>query len=191
MNIKDKYSIVRVSSDWIKEIVEEKHYLHRMGASSYCFGLFETYTKDLVGAITYGTPTSPALAKGICGEDERLNVIELTRLWTEEDTPTNTESYLIGNTIPKLNKEILVSFADKSKRHVGTVYQATNWIYTGLSKKRPARVVEGVNIHDRTLWNYTSEELKEKYGDKFKTIDRPRKHRYIYFNADKRRKRES
>jgi hypothetical protein len=192
MNIKDKYSIVRVSSDWIKEIVEEKHYLHRMGASSYCFGLFETYTKDLVGAITYGTPTSPALAKGICGEDERLNVIELTRLWTEDDTPTNTESYLIGNTIPKLNKEILVSFADKSKGHVGTVYQATNWIYTGMSGGGTMWSVKDSNMHPRSLHNVydTIDDAKEDLGDKLVQVEVSQKHRYVYFNCDKRRKRE-
>ena len=149
MGIKDTYSIVRVSSDWIKEIVEDKHYLGRMGATSYAFGLFETNTKDLVGAITYGTPTSPALAKGICGEEERLNVIELTRLWTEDDTPTNTESFLIGNTIPKLNKEILVSFADKSKGHSGIVYQATNWIYVGKCASERRR-----RPRSQSLWRH-------------------------------------
>ena len=37
---------------------------------------------------------------------------------------------------------------------------------------------------------YTVKQIREKYGDKFKLVERPRKHRYIYFNASKKRKDE-
>lgn len=31
---------------------------------------------------------------------------------------------------------ILVSYADSAQGHHGYIYQATNWIYTGISAKR-------------------------------------------------------
>ena len=139
----------------------------------------------------YGTPSSSSLRKGICGVDESFNVIELTRLWIEDDTPKNTESFLIGNTLRLVEKEIIVSYAEIQQGHLGVVYQATNWLYTGLSAKRTNWVIEGVNKHCQTIADkYTSKELKAKYGDKFKSVDRPRKHRYLFINSNRRRKKE-
>lgn len=143
------------------------------------------------GVVIYGTPPSAPLRMGICGKEEKNNVIELTRLWVAEDVPRNGESFLVGNTLNKVNKEIIVSFADTSQNHTGYIYQATNFYYTGLSAKQTNWVIEGIDKHSHTIADkYTSKELKEKYGDKFKLVPRPRKHRYIYFNANKKRKKE-
>ena len=192
MNIKDKYSIVRVSSDWVKRIIEENHYLHRVSQTSYAFGLFERNTKDMVGAITYGNPGSPTVAPSICGEEERMEVIELKRLWTEDDTPTNTESWLIANSMKEVDKDIIISYADSDEDHVGTVYQATNWIYTGMSGGGTMWSVKDSNMHPRSLHNVydTIDDAKEDLGDKLVQVEVSQKHRYVYFNCDKRRKRE-
>lgn len=189
--IKENYYIKPITYQEAMKIIIEKHYLHRKAPCSFAFGLFEKATNRIVGCITYGTPSSAPLRKGICGEDEKDNVIELTRLWIEDNVPRNAESFLIGNTIPLVNKEIIVSFAEIQQGHIGYVYQATNWIYTGLSAKRTNWTIEGVNKHSQTIADkYTSQELKEIYGDKFTLVERPRKHRYVYFNCNKKRKKE-
>lgn len=189
--IKENYYIKPITYQEAMKIIIEKHYLHRKAPCSFAFGLFEKATNRIVGCITYGTPSSATLRKGICGEDEKDNVIELTRLWIEDGVPRNAESFLIGNTIPLVNKEIIVSFAEIQQGHVGYVYQATNWIYTGLSAKRTNWTIEGVNKHSQTIADkYTSQELKEIYGNKFTLVERPRKHRYVYFNCNKKRKKE-
>jgi len=98
---------------------------------------------------------------------------------------------LIGNTIPLVDKEIIVSYAEIQQGHLGVVYQATNWIYTGLSAKRTNWTIEGIDKHCQTIADkYTSVEIREKYGSKFSLVDRPRKHRYVYFNCSKTRKRQ-
>ena len=171
------------------DIVVKNHYLHRKAPCSFAFGLFEG--EEIVGVVVYGTPSSAPLRKGICGIEESFNVIELTRLWVKDDTPKNVESFLIGYTIKKIDKEVVVSYAEIEQGHTGIVYQATNWLYTGLSAKRSNWVVEGIDKHCQTIADkHTSKELKEIYGDKFKLVDRPRKHRYVYFNANKKRKKE-
>jgi len=192
MGIKDIYEIRKISYKEAMDFVVKNHYLHRKAPCSYAFGLFEKINPDnLIGVITYGTPSSAPLRKGVCGESEILNVIELTRLWIKDGTPRNTESYFIGNTIPLVNKEIIVSYAEIEQGHIGYVYQATNWIYTGLSAKRTNWTVEGIDKHCQTIADkYTSKQLKELYGDKFTLVDRPRKHRYVYFNCNRRRKKE-
>lgn len=184
------FYIKPITYKWAMDLVVEHHYLHRKAPCSFAFGLFCKTTDKCWGVICYGTPSSAPLRSGICGPDEKDNVIELTRLWIKDGTPKNTESYLIGNTITLVNKEIIVSFAEIQQGHVGTVYQATNWIYTGLSAKRTNWTIDGVDLHCQTIADkYSAKEIREKYGDKFSLKDRPRKHRYVYFNASKRRKK--
>lgn len=187
--LRERYDIREISYKEAMDMVVKNHYLHRKAPCSFAFGLFEG--EEMVGCVTYGTPSSAPLRRGICGDEEKNNVIELTRLWIKDGTPKNTESFLIGNTIKLVDKEIIVSYAEIEQGHVGIVYQATNWIYTGLSAKRTNWTIEGVDKHCQTIADkYTSKELKEIYGDKFKLVPRPRKHRYVYFNCDRRRKRE-
>lgn len=199
MGLKERYSIKPISYKLAMETVVKNHYLHRKCPCSQAFGLYENsgtntdlFTNErLAGVICYGTPSSAPLRKGICGVDESFNVAELTRLWIEDGTPKNTESYLIGNTLKLVSKEIIVSYAEIQQGHLGIVYQATNWLYTGLSAKRTNWTIKGIDKHCQTIADkYTSKELTELYGDKFKKVPRPRKHRYVYLNADKRRKRE-
>jgi hypothetical protein len=97
---------------------------------------------------------------------------------------------LIGNTLRKLDKEIIVSFADTEQNHLGIVYQATNWLYTGLSAKRTDWTVEGIEKHGHT-WadKYSAVEMRELFGDSFSLKQRSRKHRYIFINANKGRKK--
>jgi hypothetical protein len=88
-------------------------------------------------------------------------------------------------------RQIVVSYAEIQQGHVGIVYQATNWLYTGLSAKRTNWTVEGLDKHCQTLADkYTAAEMREKYGDRFSLQDRPRKHRYVFINAKGRRRAE-
>ena len=192
MSIKDKYHVERITFQDCKEWILYKHYAKRIPSISYAFGLFERNTKDMVGAITYGNPGSPTVAPSICGEEERMEVIELKRLWTEDDTPTNTESWLIANSMKEVDKDIIISYADSDEDHVGTVYQATNWIYTGMSGGGTMWSVKDSNMHPRSLHNVydTIDDAKEDLGDKLVQVEVSQKHRYVYFNCDKRRKRE-
>jgi len=192
--------IRKIPNNQAQSIVVKNHYLHRKAPCSFAFGLFDPSQTEsgklfaeskIVGVVMYGTPSSSSLREGICGKDEKDNVIELTRLWISDEVGKNGESYLIGNTIPMVGKEIIVSYAEIQQGHLGVVYQATNWIYTGLSAKRTNWDIEGNKSHSQTLADrYTSKELKEILGDSFKLVERPRKHRYVYFNCNKYRKKE-
>lgn len=186
----DQYSISRISHAVAMGVVVTQHYLHRKAPCSHAFGLFNG-DELLKGVICYGTPSSHHLRIGLAGVANSKNVIELTRLWVCDSVPRNGESFLIGNTLPLLDKEIVVSYAEPDVGHIGVVYQATNWLYTGLSAKRTHWVVDGLTQHSQTLSDkYSSKELREKYGDAFKLVPRPRKHRYVYLRGSKKRKKE-
>lgn len=190
--IKENYHIERIDYQTAMGVVIENHYLHRKCPCTHAFGLFENQSEKLVGVITFGVPCSSTLLKGICGKDEMHNVYELNRLWVSDDVPKNGESFLIANSIKLLDKEIIVSFADSSQKHVGYVYQATNFLYCGLSAKFRDPKVRGLeNLHHATYAHgMTMKQVIEKYGaENVYYVERPRKHRYIFFNCDKRRKK--
>jgi hypothetical protein len=191
MSIKDLYYIKDIDYKTAMDLVIEKHYLHRKAPCSKAFGLFLLDDDSLVGVVVYGVSASSTLLKGVCGEEESKNVYELTRLWVDDSVPKNGESFLIGNTINKLDKEIVVSYADSSREHVGVVYQATNFIYTGLSAKfRDPKIIGLEHQHHATYANgLTNKQVIEKFGDKVYWVERPRKHRYVYFNANPKRKK--
>ena len=191
--LNDLFKIEEIPYRTAMDIIIEKHYLHRRCPCSIAFGLINKETEEIKGVVTYGIPPSSTLLKGICGEDEMHNVYELNRLWVSDDVPANGESFLIGNTLKRLDKEIIVSFADTSQNHVGYVYQATNFLYCGLSKKFKDPKVKGMeHMHHATYAHgMTMAQVIEKYGaENVYYAERPRKHRYIYFNCGKYRKKQ-
>lgn len=193
MGLKEDYEIRKISYQEAMDIVTERHYLHRKCPVSHAFGLVRKSDSEIVGVVTYGVSPSSTLLKGICGEDEAKNVYELNRLWVDDTVPKNGESFLVGSTLKKLDREIIVSFADTSQGHLGIIYQASNFIYTGLSAKFKDPKVKGLeNQHHATYANgLTNQQVIDKFGaDNVYFVDRPRKHRYIYFNANGGRRKE-
>jgi hypothetical protein len=163
----------------------EKHYAKRIPSISYAFGLYED--GNLVGVCTYGTPSSTHLRNGIAGEENAEYVLELNRLCIESKNK-NAASFLVGRSLQMLPKpSIVVSYADTKQNHVGYVYQACNFIYTGLSIKKKDWAIKGMeHLHGQTIADMSRgqekrlEYMKEKFGDDFYMKDRARKHRYIF-----------
>jgi len=173
------------------EIVVERHYLHRVAPVSHAFGLFLPDFIEPLGVVTYGVSPSSTLLRGICGDEEKQNVYELNRLWVDDRLQKNAESFLVSKSMKFLDKEIIVSFADTGQNHIGTIYQACNFLYTGLSSKFKDPKIEGIEGHHATYAHgMTNEQVVEKFGMKVSFVERTRKHRYIYFKAKGARRRE-
>ena len=184
----NNYQVLRISYNETKPFILDIHYAKRMPSISYSFGLY--LENELVGVVTYGSPASQSLCKGIAGDDYKKIVLELNRLVLKNNIK-NEASYLVGNSFKLLPKpSIIVSYADTNQNHSGYIYQATNFIYTGLSDKRTEWRMKNTNKHSKTICEqYTLEERKNN-PDKFEVIDRPRKHRYIYFIGSKKDKKQ-
>ena len=187
-----QYIIRPISYKLAMQLVIEQHYLHRQAPCTYAFGI---YTPDdiIIGVITYGSPASRSLQKGICGNDEADSVIELTRSWVDDKAPKNIESFFISKTIKMVPKDIIVSYAEIQQGHLGIVYQASNWIYTGLSAKRHEWRLQGLEArHTRSIFDkYGGINASKKiFGDRMYARQRPRKHRYVFFNCPKKRRKE-
>jgi len=165
----------------------EKHYAKRIPNIIYSFGLF--CNSELIGVISYGNPPSPALCVGVCGEEYSSKVIELNRLCLQENKK-NQASFLVSQSLKLLPKpKIVVSYADTSKGHVGYIYQATNFLYTGLSAKRTEWKIKGLNLHSKTVTSQSTLTERLSNPDKFEVVNRPQKHRYIYMVGNKKERK--
>lgn len=83
-----------------------------------------------IGCIVYSAPPREA--------DKRYGgkVWELARVYLLDSIPRNAESWLIGQSvryIKRFHKEVqyLLSYADPSAGHAGTIYKAANWQQDG------------------------------------------------------------
>ena len=173
-----------LTHDWLLN----KHYAKRLPPIEFAFGLFND-KNILKGVVTYGTPVSSTLRNII----EGYKLYELNRLVIDENTEKNCLSFLVANSIKMMPKpSVLVSYADTSQNHHGYIYQATNWIYTGLSAKFKDYYVKGMeHLHNGTIMDMSRgkknriEWMRSKFGENLITIERPRKHRYFYFIGTK------
>ena len=188
-------SIMQVSREDYLPFMLDIHYAGRSPSVSYAYGL--SIADKLEGIVSYGTPPSSTLRRGVAGAKYIPDILELNRLVLQSNNK-NDSSWLIGNSLKLLPKnKIVVSYADTSQDHVGYVYQATNFIYTGLSAKRTDWKVRGKeHLHSQSIIDEfrgqpnRSKCLREKYGDDFYTVDRPRKHRYIFITGSKTYRKE-
>lgn len=184
----EKFIIRSIPKEQTKEWFKYKHYAKRIPSIRYSFGLYDG--DKLIGVCTYGNPISKELCENVCGKKYKNNVLELNRLVVNENLPKNTLSYFVAHTFYKLPQPmIVVSYADTDQNHQGYIYQATNWIYTGLTKNNWDWKEKGTNKHSRTLGGSFSVDYMYAHPERFERIPRSRKHRYIMILASKRLKK--
>lgn len=169
------YSVKQIAYSETKPFILNIHYAGRMPSISYAFGLFED--SKLVGIVSFGSPASAPLCRGICGESEKSKVIELNRL-VLLNNKKNEASFLVSKSIKLLPRpKVIVSYADTAQGHSGYVYQACNFLFTGTSKPR-TDIAPKDGKHPR-----------HHLGDTTNRVQRSAKHRYVYIHADKRERK--
>ncbi len=152
----------------------QKHYAKRLPSISYAFGLY--VEAELMGIVTYGIPASNSLCEGVCGVENKSLVIELNRLCLQNNTK-NEASFLVANSIKLLPKPmVIVSYADTAHGHVGYVYQATNFMFTGTTKER-TDMSAGEGKHSRHATDPSIRQFRSA------------KHRYVFIHGNKTQKK--
>ena len=198
MSIKDIYSVMPIDKSEIHEWFQKKHYTRRSPSTiSYTFGLYKD--NILVGVCCYGMPANGRCLL-LCGERWKHAVIELQRVIKNDGLEKNVQSFFISQTFKYLPKPtIIISYADPNNGHIGYVYQALNFIYTGLAgfnkeyiepsgKQRTDRYVKKhlikMGYYDNTK---TINEMWENMGGEI--LFKEKKHRYILILAAKKQKK--
>ena len=196
------FTVENVNRKSVVSFIEKHHYSHNVNGiqSYYHFGLFREGNFGLptmIGAMLYAIPSMPATAAKY-NPINPSKCMELRRLVCVDDTPTNTESYFIGQTFRwlKQNTDIegIISFADQHYGHSGVIYKATNFEYLGETAPARGLMVDGKEYHSRSLNQHRrpyGRELKRRYDDGDENIffiSRKPKHIYVYYLTRKIKK---
>jgi len=188
-----KVKTYRVELCQRKEIagfVEHWHYSKNVNGliSDYCFKLLDG--DDMIGAMIYGRIAMANVWRKYAEKESDLT--ELRRLCCIDDTPKNTESYFIGHTLRWLKKNTdvkrVISYADTTYDHEGTIYKASNFKHYGMTTKGRVIMYNGKRYHDKTIRTKYKGKLKPfakrvkdalERGDA-EYVETKGKHIYIY-----------
>lgn len=158
------------------EFLLPRHYSGRAPIVSFAFGVYEG--GKLVAVCTYGKPGSPMPCL-LCGEENAPYVYELNRLCREKsyDKPL---SQFVAWTLRQLSTRnlIIISYSDMGMSHHGYIYQACNFLYTGLTSSS-LDLVKSIGAHARSV------KPEDRKSANLLKVRRTEKHRYVYFACDK------
>lgn len=142
----------------VRDLIVQQHYLHSMPAAArLCFGVYQDGVLSGAVIFTAGARQGHKLLAAAKPQE----VATLARLWLSDSLPKNAESRVIGVVLRHLRHhtdwKLLLSYADPSVGHVGTIYQATGWLFMGESCPTSyVNLGDGQLIHPRTVY--------ERYG---------------------------
>ena len=130
------------------------HYSKAMPPCGCAFSVFNG-ANEWCGVIVYSKGASNRIASpyGLV----QGQVVELVRVALNGKQESTSKAVSISLKLLKnLNPlvKLVVSYADTGQNHTGTIYQATNWIYTGVSKgdnNMFIHKVTGRKYHNRNI----------------------------------------
>ena len=190
-------TIDTISRDIANRIIKDNHYSKTICfAPSVNLGIF--WNGMLCGVAQFGSGINPkGSARWVDGSTHH-QFLEFNRMWLSDIAPHNSESKAIGLIFKWFRKnrpdiKWLLSFADGASGKVGTIYQATNWIYTGYDRQGGVWVTsDGTRITQRSMImkhkSTKRDHLESIYGTPLYRV-RGGQFRYIYFLDKKWRKR--
>ncbi len=204
----EEYQTGKVRDMWVEEVTAK--YARPYIAANHYTKTFPDSTKytyagfingKLAGIITYGMGVGKNQYTALLPDIQQGEYLELTRLWSPDGFPKNTETRLIAESRKLLpsNVRLIMSFADGSRGHVGTIYQASNFHYCGKSAGGKMLVTEdGIEKHPRLLGIYRlrhpeyrdikTPELMDILG--YKYIPAAPKYRYVLMVGDKKQRKK-
>ena len=173
------------------------HYAKAVPVCQYVYNVWND-EDEWCGVIVYGGGANMHIAQPY--NKWQGQVVELERVALNGKQGHGKTSEAVAMTIRAIKKEapwvdLLVSYADLDQEHIGILYQATNWIYTGLCNADTvgAFIVHGKKMHPKTIyskgWKQSLLWLKENIDFNAKEFVTKGKHKYIYPMNKKMRKR--
>lgn len=138
--------VMRCSFADISHIFKKFHYKGDAmgGGISFCFAMF--IHDQLVGGSVTGLPRH---------QDKYKNAIDIRRMALLDSSPTNSESFFLGQIIrfiaSNTSHKFVLSYSDFSVGHEGTIYRAAN--FKKIGETAPTKWIEwnGKTYHMRSL----------------------------------------
>lgn len=169
------------------------HYAKKVPQSLVSFNVYED---DVwCGVIVYGFGANPQMAKSFKMWEGK--VLELLRVALNGKQSTTSQSLALSLKMVKKYApcvDLVVSYADADQNHKGVIYQATNWIYAGLTNQNAKSnfIIHGKKMHSRSVqhknWKQSLKWLQDnvdKYASQQTTLG---KHKYLFPMNEKTKK---
>lgn len=186
------YCVKRVKSSFAKEFIRLNHYSKSChNGPSPCYGLY--VGEFLAGVCVFATPCSENVRSSVFGPEYKSNVTELHRLFIFDTvlgkkTPKGTESWFISRCLKQLKKDkpqicAVITFADSTEGHKGTIYKATNAIFCGMTTKATFYLDQDNRLrHPRQ--NGANISVDVAYTKGWVPVKRLSKYRFLYLLPD-------
>jgi len=156
-----------------------------------CFGIY--FGGFLAGVCCFSPPPTPHVAMGAIGKDHVNLVKVLSRgacvWWAHEHSASKLISLATKIMVSETRYRVFLAFSDPRAMEIGTVYQASNWIYTGITNSHTSYFIGGA-------WRTERSARQESYriaGIDFRKCPKkkePGKHRYLKLDAPTKRERQ-
>ena len=144
----------KASNKAIKFACMNFHYAKSVPVNVLGYNVFNEL-KEWCGVILYGTGANNNIATQY--NLKQGEVIELVRMALNGKQESTSKALSISLKLIKKDVplcKLIVSYADKDQNHKGIIYQATNWIYTGVqmeNKPNGSFVIDGKRMHGKTI----------------------------------------
>lgn len=194
-----------ITREVAKSFIEKYEWLGTLGTFKFGYGLYFPYKSGsghkLGGVACFSPTTTWQASVSICGEKYKDKVILLSRGACANWCEPNTNSHLISKVLKAVERDteyrIVLAYSDRRAGEVGTVYQATNFLFIGLGATGfdnvPANLVNinDMRFHTRGL----PKELKSarrlrEAGMEVLKVPRANKCRYVTFLGSRKERKE-
>lgn len=145
--------ITRATNTAIRYACLNFHYAKAVPVNPIGYNIYND-NDEWCGVILYARGACPQIGKPyglIQGQ-----VLELVRVALNGKQEHTTQAVALS--LKQLKKDypiirLIVSYADTEQKHLGTIYQATNWIYTGKATEGDTMfyLIRGKKVHNKTL----------------------------------------
>lgn len=144
--------ITRANTKAINYACKNFHYSKSVPAVQYGYNIYNDID-EWCGVILYGNGANCSMPQSF--RKNAGEVLELVRVALNGKQETTSKA--VAMSLRQLHKDnpicqIVVSYADHRQKHLGTIYQATNWIYMGKITRSDAQYFyKGKWTHARTI----------------------------------------
>ena len=152
------------------------HYAKSVPVTNISYSVFNK-KNEWCGVICYGLGANFRLGSNygvVSGQ-----FLELTRMALNGKQESTSKAMAISIKLLKKHKplvKILISYADKGQKHLGIIYQATNWMFVEESKSSGREAFyKGKWVHDRV-----PNSLPKKQREQLQYRKKSGKYKYIY-----------
>lgn len=163
------------SSKAVSFAVKNYHYSKSVPLVQVAYCVFNS-SNEFCGVICYSIGANKNIAKPYSLNQGQ--VIELVRVALNGKQEATSKA--VSMSLKRLKKDcpavrLVVSYADMAKNHIGTIYQATNWIFEGSMSS------SGLEVYAKGRWMHKKSFDSLKVKPKIEaTRKKAGKHKYLY-----------